>query len=245
MLGCNKRKFSKGKAMLGMVAGTFLGLFVGFLFAPKSGKETRKVILEKATDDLNKKTAEMKSKVIDKVESAQEEFNVLVEKVEKAQGEIHEITEDFKDKVKETVAKKVKSKKDKGIFSIHTDEPENNEYESEVENKQEENIEENEVVEVVNEEIVEEIAKQEFAEEVIEIDIPKKKVASKKAIKNEVTDNVNSDVKVNVEIHAEVENVNEPIETLDEKVIMEDIVKPKKTRKKKTVIIAPTVEDAE
>ena len=86
------KKFIKG-AFLGALAGTALGV----LFAPKSGKETRDAVKEKANEyakkgeKLIKKAANETTKVIDKgqdaienvVQSAKEKSEVAVDKIKK------------------------------------------------------------------------------------------------------------------------------------------------------------------
>ena len=62
-----------GNFLTGLAVGTVVGLAVGFLFAPKSGTETREILRQKAilakqkADELAKKlkrsTAELKDKL--------------------------------------------------------------------------------------------------------------------------------------------------------------------------------------
>ena len=47
---------------IGLVAGAILGLAIGFLYAPKSGKETRQLVKEKALD-IKEKAAKAVSKI--------------------------------------------------------------------------------------------------------------------------------------------------------------------------------------
>ncbi len=187
---CNKGKCTKGKAICGILTGTILGLFLGFLFAPRSGKETRKEILEKASGDINLKTSELKVKVKEKAENAQEEFHEFVEKVEKAQEEIHEISEEIKEKVKEKVQEKVKEKvktrKEKKKVTVHIDELEN---------------------EVADDMAIHTIVEKSFTE------------------------------------NEEERPISTPLVNLEEKVIIEEVKKTRRARKKKTVVEEPVVEE--
>lgn len=84
-----KKKSNAGKFVLGAAIGATLGV----LFAPKSGKETRKAIKEKA-EDLIEKTKEI---------DVQEVRDTIEEKVS-------DIIEEMKDLDKEKVAKIAKKK---------------------------------------------------------------------------------------------------------------------------------------
>lgn len=87
-----KKKSNAGKFVLGAAVGAALGL----LFAPKSGKETRRIIKEKASDLL------AKAKEIDVIE-------VRDEIAEKTSSIVEEIKDLDKEKVLKIAKKKAKA----------------------------------------------------------------------------------------------------------------------------------------
>lgn len=89
-----KKKSNAGKFVLGAAVGAALGL----LFAPKSGKETRRIIKEKASDLL------AKAKEIDVIE-------VRDEIAEKTSSIVEEIKDLDKEKVLKIAKKKAKDLK--------------------------------------------------------------------------------------------------------------------------------------
>lgn len=89
-----KKKSNAGKFVLGAAVGAALGL----LFAPKSGKETRRIIKEKASDLLSK------AKEIDVIE-------VRDEIAEKTSSIVEEIKDLDKEKVLKIAKKKAKDLK--------------------------------------------------------------------------------------------------------------------------------------
>ena len=89
-----KKKSNTGKFVLGAAVGAVLGL----LFAPKSGRETRRIIKEKAGDLL------AKAKEIDVIE-------VRDEIVEKTSSIVEEIKDLDKEKVLKIAKKKAKDLK--------------------------------------------------------------------------------------------------------------------------------------
>lgn len=112
---CSEGKCTTGKAICGIVFGTVVGIIMGLIFAPKSGKETRKQIASKAEtmcEDINYKTHELKGKVAVKTEKVQEDLNELKEELkekvletaEKVQEEIIVKADEIKEKVKEKVS---------------------------------------------------------------------------------------------------------------------------------------------
>lgn len=105
-----KKNNTAGKVAAGVTLGAIAGAVAGVLFAPKSGKETRKDIADAAND--------VKDKSIELFEKAKEEVAKKIENVQKAgkkiDGEeykkiVAEIVESFKqnDNVAEDAAKKL------------------------------------------------------------------------------------------------------------------------------------------
>lgn len=106
----DKNKNVAGKVATGVALGALAGAAAGILFAPKSGKETRK--------DIEKFAQDTKEKGIELFEKAKKEVAVKVENVQKAGKKINaeeykkivtEIVESFKGngKVTEDAAKKL------------------------------------------------------------------------------------------------------------------------------------------
>ena len=87
-----KKKSNAGKFVLGALVGAALGL----LFAPKSGKETRRIIKEKKAKDLKKHAEDLVAYTKDKATPV----------VEKAAEELREKAVD----VTKTVLEKLESK---------------------------------------------------------------------------------------------------------------------------------------
>lgn len=86
---------SKGKVILGTVAGLAVGGILGILFAPEKGSVTRQQILDKGNDYAD----ELKSKYSDLADT-------IIEKFQSAKGFAQEITENGKaefDELKEDV----------------------------------------------------------------------------------------------------------------------------------------------
>lgn len=109
-----KNSFSKGKTVLSILFGATIGVFIGILFAPKSGKETRNQINSKAEavkEGINYKTYELKEKVVEKAEKVQDDIaeikeelkEKVLETAERVQEEISVKTDELKEKVKEKV----------------------------------------------------------------------------------------------------------------------------------------------
>ncbi len=55
--GCSNEGMGRG-LMMGIVIGALAGLAVGFLYAPRSGRETREMIKDRA-DEVKKKAADV------------------------------------------------------------------------------------------------------------------------------------------------------------------------------------------
>ena len=55
-------KDSSSHFLVGFIVGTVVGVAIGFLYAPKSGKETRALLKEKATE-VKEKASEMTGRV--------------------------------------------------------------------------------------------------------------------------------------------------------------------------------------
>jgi gas vesicle protein len=81
---------SSGKLLLGVLAGAAAGALVGILFAPDSGKETRKKIAKKSEDY---------------VDVVKEKFNGLIDdlskKMDGVQAKANEMAEETKSKVED------------------------------------------------------------------------------------------------------------------------------------------------
>lgn len=101
---------SKAKFALGTLIGAGIGLVVGILTAPKSGKETRTELKTKADvmkADAMKKAADMKAEAIKKAESAQTRANEVAGDVkDKANGVAQDVkvrTDDLKGRTERAV----------------------------------------------------------------------------------------------------------------------------------------------
>lgn len=119
---CGKGSCKFVKTVFGILFGAAIGVILGLLFAPKSGKETREKLSGKAEavkDEINYKTHELKDKVVEKAEKVQEDLNEItdelkekvIETAEKVQEEIIVKAEEIKEKVIEKV-NTIKSHKD-------------------------------------------------------------------------------------------------------------------------------------
>lgn len=75
---------SKGKFAIGAIIGTAAGLIAGFLTAPKSGKETR---------------ADIKQKAVDLKEDAGQKADRIRKRTEKVAGDIKDDLGELKDRV--------------------------------------------------------------------------------------------------------------------------------------------------
>lgn len=71
----SKDKSGGGKLAIGAAIGAVAGVITGLLFAPKSGKETRK--------DISENAVKVKNKVVDEAKNAEVELKKIVDKVEK------------------------------------------------------------------------------------------------------------------------------------------------------------------
>jgi gas vesicle protein len=93
----NKEIVSKGTlGIVGLIAGIAAGVGLGFIFAPKSGKETREDISAKAkvaTKDLKSKGIEIKDQLIKKFD----ELKVTAsEKKDEAMSKIQKVSDNIK-----------------------------------------------------------------------------------------------------------------------------------------------------
>ncbi len=79
---------STGKVVLGTLAGLAIGAIAGILFAPEKGSTTRKQILDKGDDYVDK----LKSKF-------DEFFQTLTHKVEGAKKDVEDLAQRGKDKL--------------------------------------------------------------------------------------------------------------------------------------------------
>ncbi len=93
---------SKGKIVLGTLAGLAIGAIAGILFAPEKGSETRRKISKKGedyTDNLKYKFNEFINNIKQKTEEAKEEGKDLVEKgkakYEEVKKDVKNATADF------------------------------------------------------------------------------------------------------------------------------------------------------
>lgn len=125
-----KNYCSKGKTVIAILFSATIGVILGILFAPKSGKETRNQIngkTEAIREEINYKTHELKERVVEKAERVQEDISEIkedikekvIETAEKVQVEILSKTDDIKEKVKEKVTALKPNKEedlDEGFF---------------------------------------------------------------------------------------------------------------------------------
>ena len=81
----------------GLVIGGLIGAAIGILFAPKSGKETRQDIADKA-DELLAKAKEEYEKAAEKSKAA---YDAAVERFKVAEGTAREKVEEIEEKVSE------------------------------------------------------------------------------------------------------------------------------------------------
>ena len=99
----NSRDNFGGSVTMALFAGLAIGAVIGILFAPKSGKETRKELVEKG-EKLFEMSREGFSEVLEKTRDLTEAGKQKLEELKIAGGEI---LEKSKKKV-ETTAKKIK-----------------------------------------------------------------------------------------------------------------------------------------
>ncbi len=74
---------SKGKVVLGTLAGLAIGAIAGILFAPEKGSKTRKQILDKGddyADELKSKFDKFSDSLKEKFESTKKDVEGLVDK---------------------------------------------------------------------------------------------------------------------------------------------------------------------
>ena len=72
---------------IGLIAGAIIGGVIALLYAPQSGKKTRQLIKDKATevvDTVKEETGEVKDKVTKFVDEVKEETSGVVDTVEEA-----------------------------------------------------------------------------------------------------------------------------------------------------------------
>lgn len=81
-------KGNGGKFALGALVGAAAGAVLGVLFAPRSGKETRKIIKDKAVDIKEKGEDYVKDKAV-----------VAKEALDKVKEKAEGVTEELKDKI--------------------------------------------------------------------------------------------------------------------------------------------------
>lgn len=77
-----QKKGAAAKVVTGLAMGTAVGLTAGILLAPKSGKETRKEISEKAKDVLDKSKEDLhniKYKIAETVEDVRDDISSKAE----------------------------------------------------------------------------------------------------------------------------------------------------------------------
>ena len=79
---------SKGRFAIGAIIGTAAGLIAGFLTAPKSGKETR---------------ADIKQKAVDLKENAGQKADRIRQRTEKVAGDVKDDIGELKDRMVEKV----------------------------------------------------------------------------------------------------------------------------------------------
>ncbi len=114
---------SKLKVAGSIVAGAIVGFGAGLLLAPKSGKETRENVKDKAEtvkDEIQLRYYEIKDKVVETAEKVQDEISdtkedikeKVIETAEKVHEDIVEKTDEIKEKVKGKVSS-IKSHKEK------------------------------------------------------------------------------------------------------------------------------------
>lgn len=133
---------SKIKVAGSILAGAIVGFGAGILLAPKSGKETRENVLDKAEtvkDEIQLRYYEIKDKVVETAEKMQDEITdtkeeikeKVIETAEKVHEDIVEKTDEIKEKVKGKVSS-IKSHKEKDA-SLKAKDKTDDENDSEIE----------------------------------------------------------------------------------------------------------------
>ena len=94
---------SKGKVVLGTLAGLAIGAIAGILFAPEKGSTTRRQIRDKSDDYVDKlksKFDEFRDSLIEKIESTKKDAENLVEsgkeKYNDVKNDVKSATTNFK-----------------------------------------------------------------------------------------------------------------------------------------------------
>jgi len=97
---------STGKVVLGALAGLAIGAIAGILFAPEKGSTTRKQIMDKGDDYVNKlksKYEKLRDSVAEKFESTKNDAENLVEKgkekYDDAKSDVRNAASNFKHNV--------------------------------------------------------------------------------------------------------------------------------------------------
>ena len=81
----------------GLLIGGLIGVAIGILFAPKSGKETRRDIADKADELLVKAREEYEKATV----KSKEAYEVAVSRLKEAEGTAREKAEEIEEKIKE------------------------------------------------------------------------------------------------------------------------------------------------
>jgi gas vesicle protein len=100
MIMSKKNETKKKKGLGKLLAGVAIGAGLGILFAPKSGKETRKELKEKMDELINK------AKNIDKKEVKEN----IEKKIEEIKAELKDLDKEKILKIAKTKAKQIKEK---------------------------------------------------------------------------------------------------------------------------------------
>lgn len=94
---------SKGKVVLGTLAGLAIGAIAGILFAPEKGSTTRRQIRDRSDDYVDKlksKFDEFRDSLIEKIESTKKDAENLVEsgkeKYNDVKNDVKSATTNFK-----------------------------------------------------------------------------------------------------------------------------------------------------
>jgi gas vesicle protein len=81
----------------GLLIGGLIGVAIGILFAPKSGKETRRDIADKADELLVKAREEYEKATV----KSKEAYEVAVSRLKEAEGTAREKAEEIEEKISE------------------------------------------------------------------------------------------------------------------------------------------------
>ncbi|MEP7266371.1 MAG: YtxH domain-containing protein [Saprospiraceae bacterium] len=95
---------SSGKILLGVLAGVTAGAFIGILFAPDKGKNTRKKISKKGNDyaeELKSVFDDFLESITEKLESAKDDADDLIQK---GKSKVKEVKSDVKNTLSEKVS---------------------------------------------------------------------------------------------------------------------------------------------